>query len=169
MTWDIVPAAQQERDILDNLLEKYLYEFSWYDNDSVNERGRFGYPPLDWYFTQPDRDAFLFYADGKLAGFAMVNDHPEVLGRPFDHSMAEFFVLPAYRRCGLGSYAAKWLFDAFRGHWQVKYHPKNTASVSFWNRVVKDYTGGRYECLSGCQACEPYADGTRADVLCFQT
>ena len=73
-----------------------------------------------------------------------------------------------YRRTGIGRQAVKELFDKFKGSWQLKYHPKNTASVKFWNAVVGEYTGGKYEQIKSCPGTE-YADGTPGDILIFKT
>lgn len=42
----------EEREILSNLLEKYDYEFSQYDNRDVNKLGLYGYQYLDYYWTE---------------------------------------------------------------------------------------------------------------------
>lgn len=65
-----------EKQILANLLEKYQYEFSQYDQSGINALGLFGYPYLDNYWTEENRWAYFIMADGRLAGFAMVNDFP---------------------------------------------------------------------------------------------
>ena len=110
--------------------------------------------------------AFGAWKDGKLAGFAMVNDYPEA-GKT-DYCVSEFFVMHKYRRCGLGKWAAFQLFDRFQGTWQLKRHPGNLPSVAFWDRVVGEYTGGhfRLESMGGEIA---YPDGSPADVFFFDT
>ncbi len=166
MNFEIVPAERHEKEILRNLMEKYDYEFSQYTLEDVNPLGLYGYDWLDGYWTEKGRWAFFLKADGKLAGFAMVNDYPEA-GKT-DYCMSEFFVMYKYRRCGLGSFAARALFDRFRGSWQLKRHPKNLPSVGFWDRVVGSYTKGAYrvESMGGDIA---YPDGTPADVFFFDT
>ena len=42
----------EEKETLFHLLEKYSYEFSQYDQTSFDDKGLFGYPYLDLYFTQ---------------------------------------------------------------------------------------------------------------------
>lgn len=167
MLIEILPVAVYEKEILRNLLEKYAYEFSQYDNRDVGPLGLYGYPYLDHYWVEKNRFAFFIKVDGNLAGFFMVNDYPEVM-RETDYTMAEFFVMHKYRRMGVGKYAAFWAFDRFRGRWQLKRHPKNTASVHFWNGVISQYTNGKYELIASCPG-EPYDDGTLADVFLFQT
>ena len=40
---EIVEAKPEEKDIMMNLLEKYLYEFSQWEKTDVNEEGLYGY------------------------------------------------------------------------------------------------------------------------------
>lgn len=159
------PVLKSQREILKNLLEKYDYEFSQYDLRDVNELGLYGYDYLDYYWTEKNRWAFFIYADGNLAGFVMINDYPEN-GQKTDYTLSEFFVLYKYRRCGVGRYAARAVFDRFRGSWQLKRHPKNLPSVAFWDRVIAEYTGGAYTLLRGVQSAA-YDDGTPADLFYF--
>ena len=156
-----------EKEILRNLLEKYDYEFSQWDQRDVNALGLYGYGYLDNYWTEEKRYAFFIEVDGKLAGFAMVNDYPEV-SEPVDYVMAEYCVLFKYRRCGVGRTAAYALFDRFHGRWQLKRHPKNLASVAFWDSVVSGYTQGRYRLVCGHEEAA-YDDGTKGDIFFFET
>ena len=166
MDFQMVPVREDEKEILRNLLEKYNYEFSQYDQCDVNPLGLYGYSYLDNYWTEKGRWAFFLKVDDKLAGFAMVIDYPEA-GKT-DYNMAEFFVMLKYRRCGLGKWAAFQLFDKFQGTWQLKRHPKNLPSVGFWDHVIGEYTGGdfRLESMGGEIA---YPDGTPGDVFFFTT
>lgn len=158
-------AAAEEKEILRNLLEKYAYEFSQWDGRDVNALGLYGYDYLDCYWTEKNRWAYFLLADGRLAGFAMVNDFPEA-AEPTDYTLAEFFVLFKYRRRGVGRTAARALFDRFRGRWQVKRHPANSASVRFWDAVIREYTGGRYRLETAVPGTE-YEDGTPGDIYFF--
>ena len=166
MQLELQPVSIEEREILANLLEKYDYEFSQWDGRTVNELGLFGYRYLDYYWNEENRWAYFIRADGKLAGFVLVNAHAEAPDRETDFSIAEFCVLYRYRRAGIGGWAAKAAFDLHRGRWQVKYHPKNSGSAVFWNRVVREYTDGRYELAQACPDTE-YTDGTPGDILFF--
>ena len=165
MNFELVPVKEEEKEILRNLLEKYLYEFSQYELEDVNPLGLYGYSYLDCYWTEEGRWAFFLKADGRLAGLAMVNDYPEA-GKT-DYCMSEFFVMYKYRLCGLGAWAVRQLFDRFKGSWQLKRHPKNLPSVAFWDKVVGDYTQGNYRVESRPDAA--YPDGTPGDVFFFST
>ena len=162
------PAALEDREILANLLEKYGYEFSQYDTGmAVNKLGLYGYEYLDCYWWEDEnRWPYFIEADGKLAGFVMINDHPEAPDRKTDFCVSEFFVMYKYRRMGVGKKAFFMAADLHRGTWQLKRHPKNIASVFFWNKAVAEYTGGNYEMIEGYPD-TAYEDGTLADVFFF--
>lgn len=165
---ELVAAAPEQKETLRNLLEKYLCEFAQWDHREVAEDGLYHYPWLDCYWTEPGRFAYLIRVDGHLAGFALVNDYPEIPDRQTDFGLAEFFIMPRYRRMGVGRQAAFQVFDLHRGRWQLQRHPHNLASVHFWNRVVDEYTHGRFEQINGYpNPAVNYEDGTPADVFFF--
>lgn len=165
---ELVPVSLEQKETLRNLLEKYLCEFAQYEQLDVADDGLYHYKWLDCYWTDPNRFPYFIKVDGKLAGFAMVNDYPEIPERTPDFCLAEFFVMPRYRRMGVGKEAAFQLFDRHRGKWQFQRHPHNLPSVHFWNRVVDEYTHGHFELIEGYPNPEVnYRDGTPADVFFF--
>ena len=164
---ELIPVREDEKEILRNLLEKYDYEFSQYTLEDVNPLGLFGYSRVDHYWTDPNRWAFFIKVDGKLAGFVMVITYSES-GEKTDYSMAEFCVLYKYRRQGVGKKAAFKIFERFPGVWELKYHPKNTASEKFWHSVVGEYTGNSYRHFAGGED-TAYPDGSPAQFLLFDT
>ncbi|MGF7142266.1 putative acetyltransferase [Anaerotaenia torta] len=166
MNIGIKQVAADEKEILRNLLEKYDYEFSQWNNRDVNKLGLYGYDYLDNYWTEEKRWAYFILVDGCLAGFAMVNDYPEA-SEATDYSLAEFFIMYKYRRKGIGRIAACRIFDLFHGKWQLKRHPHNISSVHFWNNIVSDYTKGNYRLAEACPNTE-YEDGTLGDVFFFE-
>ncbi|MBQ4451775.1 MAG: GNAT family N-acetyltransferase, partial [Clostridia bacterium] len=87
----------QDRDLLWNINQKYLYEMTNFYDDPMDENGNYHYGHFEDYFTDPKRTAYFIYVDGQLAGFAMLNPYSNLSQSP-DHTMAEFTVFPAYRR-----------------------------------------------------------------------
>jgi len=167
MNITIEPVAKEEKEILRNLLEKYMYEFSQYNNVDVNSLGLYGYSYLDNYWTEKNRFPFFIRVNGKLAGFVMVHDYPEVK-IDTNYTMSEFFVMYKYRRCGIGKYAVKYILDKFRGKWQLRYHPKNEISQKFWIKTINEYTKGKYEIMENNPQAM-YEDGTVGHVLIFNS
>lgn len=127
------------------LFELYAYDFSEILGLDVDESGRFQAPPLDVYWTDPQRHAFLVRVDERLAGFALVQERSRLTGVEAVNDMAEFFVLRRYRRRGVGQHAAGWLFDRFPGPWEVRQRAENHAATTFWRRAIARYTGGRFD------------------------
>ena len=119
MNMELVPVKASKKEILRNLLEKYDYEFSQYDQKDVNDLGLYGYDYLDHYWTEEGRHAFFIRVDGRLAGFVMINTFPEV-EEPTDYTLAEFFVMYKYRGRGVGRSAAFQVFDRFPGKWRPR-------------------------------------------------
>lgn len=159
----------EDREILSNLIEKYDYEFSQYDNRDVNKLGLYGYQYLDCYWwAEEKRWAYFIIVDGHIAGFIMVNDYPEAPDRKTDFVISEFFVMYKYRRSGVGKQAFFKVLNLHKGTWQLKRHPKNKTSVYFWNKVIAEYTKGNYELIESCPDTE-YDDGTPADVFFFES
>lgn len=165
MKTEICPARAEERELLNNLLEKYNYEFSQYDMAAFDDNGMFGYTWLGCYFDgTPRRYAYIVRCDGRVAGFALINDHPERKDMPCDFAVAEFFIAYPYRRRGAGTEVMHRIFESHRGSWQIKYHPKNKASVCFWDGIAGANAAGGFVKLRGD---EDYGDGSESVVLCF--
>ena len=167
MNITIEPVLKAEKEILKNLLEKYSYEFSQYSNLNVNSLGLYGYDYLDCYWTEMNRYPFFIKTDGKLAGFVMVNDYPEVK-IDTNYTLSEFFVMYKYRRHGIGKYAVKYILDKFNGRWQLKYHPKNEAAQKFWIKTIGEYTKEKYEIIENNPEAI-YEDGTIGHILIFNS
>jgi len=142
MEINIQEAAYDQKPILRNLLELYEYDESELTGRDTDEHGLFGYKYLDHYWTEEDRHPFLIYADGKLAGFVLVNRRG-LLGSEA-RVIAEFFVLRAYRRRGVGEEAARQVFDRLPGKWEVAQMACNAGAQAFWKKVIARYTEGRF-------------------------
>src|ERR1700722_14219127 len=92
---DIARATSKERHILANLLQLYIHDFSEYwsgtSQGELEDDGRFFDYALDSYWSNPRRVPLLFRLNGRLAGFALINEHAHT-ERLVDWNMAEFFV-----------------------------------------------------------------------------
>lgn len=122
-----------------NLFQLYIHDFTdfWETRRvEIGEDGRFPpYPPLETYFREPDRSAFLIRADSHIAGFALLDTHSHS-GEPVDHNMGEFFVARPYRREGVGRVAALSLIEERPGQWELAVARRNTGALSFWRGVA---------------------------------
>jgi predicted acetyltransferase len=87
-------------------------------------------------------------ADGRLAGFVLVNRW-SALNRLVDHAVAEFFVLRKYRRIGVGSRAARILFERWPGRWEVAVARYNKPALAFWRKAIPAAVDGAVEEYTG--------------------
>jgi predicted acetyltransferase len=104
------------------------------------------YPYLPLYWEEAGRKPYLFFIEGRVAGFALVR---EVGASVWE--MAEFWVAPAYRRAGIGRAAALHLFRAPPGEWVVSSYPGNAAAEISWREVIP--LKGRSENRAGENGC----------------
>jgi predicted acetyltransferase len=163
----IEPVKKEEKEVLRNLLEKYNYEFSQYDNRDVNDLGLYGYDYLDNYWTEENRFPFFIKINNKFAGFVMINDYPEIKIET-NYSISEFFIMYKYRRLGIGKYGVNYILNKYKGKWQLQYHPKNKTSEKFWIKTIDKYTKGNYELIKSNKEAE-YEDGTIGHIIIFET
>ena len=136
---------EENKEVLYRLLEYSLYEESANDLNEMNEDAIFEYKYFNSYFTDDDRDAYFIREKetNKILGFAMVNTYVQVFEN--GHSIAEFMVIPKYRKNNIGKKVAFELFDRYRGNWEVSPSYNSCSALFFWNRVIKDYTSSNYK------------------------
>jgi predicted acetyltransferase len=135
-------AARPDRELIRRMMELYLYDFSEYTREDLDEHGQFVYGDLDYYWFEKTHAAFIVTVDDKLAGFVLVDE--EVLIDGSQRSISEFFVMRKYRRQGVGQHVARAVFDRLPAQWEVRVMAENTPAQPFWRRVIADYTGGAY-------------------------
>lgn len=96
---ELAAVGKEDRELLWNINQKYLYEMTNYYDDLLDEKGNLHYGYFDAYFTDPERKAFFLYEENALVGFAMIHPYSETGGKP-DYVLAEFTVFPMYRSKG---------------------------------------------------------------------
>ena len=138
-----------DKEILYRLLQFSLFEESENNLRDMNDNAIFEYKYFDSYFTDKDRDAY-FIRDKKtnnLLGFAMVNTYMQIFKK--GHSIAEYMVIPKYRRNKIGKKVAIELFNRYKGNWEVKPLSNSDRAYLFWKNVIEDYTNNNFEFKNG--------------------
>lgn len=139
---ELQPIPETDKLVLRNLLHLYLYDLSEYKQTDVNDHGTFEYPRVDQYWYDDACAPFYLRADGRIAGFVLI--HRYDLLKHNRCVISEFFVLQKYRRRRVGTEAARLIFSAFPGPWEVSEIPANLPSQMFWRRVIGEFTQGAY-------------------------
>jgi predicted acetyltransferase len=131
------------------MMQLYQYDFSEFEGKDLDDHGLFSYKYLDHYWIEESRTPLIVRAEGRLAGFVLVNKHSYTTQERF--CIAEFFIMRKYRRRGIGREAAYRVFGMFGPLWEVRQTKDNTVAQAFWGNVVSKYTGGDFDCKpDGC-------------------
>jgi predicted acetyltransferase len=133
-----------ECNLLNNLLQLYLYDSSIYDRTDVDAYGLYPYEATDVYLTGKGYWAYIIEVQKKSAGFVLIRQ----LGFDLDgdpiRCISEFFVMRRYRRHGVGRAAAIKVLMNYPGTWWVNQNAANTGAGHFWRKVIAEVTGDDY-------------------------
>ncbi len=129
---------------IDAMLQLYIHDFSeqWAGQarGELGEDGRFEGPEVSELWRKADHIPLLIRADGRLAGFCVL-DRQARGARPVDRNVAEFFVVRKHRRSGVGSTAARSVFARYPGVWEVAVRRTNAGGLAFWPKVIAAQPG----------------------------
>jgi predicted acetyltransferase len=99
-----------------------------------------------WLSDGTEHRVLLFRTGRRVVGFAMVGLRPAAWLSPgIDACVAEFYVVPAARRRGVGEAAARRILRRWSGRWEISEVPGNLPAIAFWRKIVGRHTGGRFE------------------------
>lgn len=135
---ELVEVKPEDKTLLWNIHQKYLYEMTNFYNNDMDAEGNYHYGYFDAYFQEPERKALFLFREGQLAGFAMINPY-SYIGKSPDHVLAEFTIFPRFRRKHLAQEAADLIFRQNKGSWEVKYNEANAPAKALWNKVTAKY------------------------------
>jgi predicted acetyltransferase len=108
----------EEKEMLKNLGEHYIYDLSQYSSIDVNDLGLYdNLDDLELYWTEENRYPFFIKVDNRLAGFILVYDGRQIEEIESNYAIDDFFVMYKYKRQGIGKYCARYIFDKFKGKW----------------------------------------------------
>ncbi|WP_423802006.1 GNAT family N-acetyltransferase [Neobacillus sp. SAB-20_R2A] len=137
----LVKVLKKEEQILHNLMQFYIYEFSQFiPAISLEENG--AYKPFDLtpYWSSPIHHPFFIKKDEEFIGFVLVESATE--SEP--NTILEFFIIRKYSGNGFGKIAANEIFTLFPGKWRVTQIEKNEPAKAFWRSTISKFTGGRF-------------------------
>lgn len=129
----IIPARDDFRPLIANLIQLYLYDMTESMPFPVGPDGRFEYDFFDRFWRFP----YLIQSGDEIAGFAFVIDQCPLTARKPCWFMAEFFVLKAYRRRGVGQAAVAAILGHHPGDWHVAVPLANEPAQAFWESALQ--------------------------------
>jgi predicted acetyltransferase len=130
----LIRAFQEHEEVIKNLMQFYMYDFSEFIDCDVEADGLFeAYPYLeDYWKEEKHRFPYIIIKDEKYIGFVLARFIESEKRNYF--SIAEFFIMKRYRREGVGKSIAMQVFNLHKGQWQI-----------FWNKVIDEYTKGQFK------------------------
>lgn len=148
----IIKSDPSNRSVIENMMQLYLHDLSPFTNELPDKNGLFSLGKyFGLYWEEHDRFPYILFHNDQPIGFALVRE----IGLQ-SHSIAEFFVLKAYRKQGL---ATKFAHDVFRRHpgdWSVAQLESHVTAQSFWHNTISSYTKGQFtQTWSNSQPCGP--------------
>ena len=132
----VEPVAVDEAATLENLYQLYAHDFSEHVPLDLDRSGRFAISIHDRWWSGEGHYPFFVRANGKLAGFALVERGSRISSATDVMDMAEFFIVRGARRKNVGTRAAHRLFEIFRGRWELRVRSTNVAAIEFWSRAA---------------------------------
>lgn len=147
MEYFLDKVENKDKNILYRLLQYSLFEESSNDGNEMNENAIFEYEYFEKYFTDIDRVAYFIREKNtnKLLGFVMINTFMQKYDN--GHSIAEFMIIPKYRRQKIGKRVVIDCFEMYKGNWEVSPALGSEIAYNFWNNVINEYTNqnNKYE------------------------
>ncbi|MEU8257285.1 GNAT family N-acetyltransferase [Micromonospora inaquosa] len=127
------PILPDDLPLVERLWQLYRHDLSEFRGTLPDESGSFTLGRLPTYLQDPDSSGYIICQDTRPVGFAFVSSL-EI--QPL--RIAEFFVVRAVRRSGVGSLAARQLFARHTGHWEVPFQEENPGAARFWRRLAAE-------------------------------
>lgn len=143
MKYTLKEITAKEKDILYKLLQFALYDSTKYNPSKLNSKGEYDYKWFNSYFMEETRKSYLITNNDEILGFVMLNEYLQYNNE--GKSIAEFLILPSYRRHHIGSKVATQIFNMFPGTWEVSPLPNSEEAYLFWQNTITKYTKGNYK------------------------
>jgi predicted acetyltransferase len=139
---ELHPAQRDELQIIENLMQFYMYDFSEWLPLQIAEHGFFSIQPKTDYWRRPTTQPFLIRVDGELAGFVTVDDETHIAGAELN--IGYFFIARRFRGQGVGQFVVSALLKRIPGQWQIFHINANLPAQRFWARLIPELTGGDF-------------------------
>jgi len=133
MDIDIIKVNNKGREKLENLLQLYLHDLSYYfpaDYDSNTCKYIYN---IDKYFK--DNYAYFITYNNDIIGFILLDDNKDN-----NYEISEIFVISNYRNKKIADIAVTKLFNKYKGNWTIKAVPNSPIAESFWTKTINNYT-----------------------------
>ncbi|TQF73122.1 hypothetical protein FLM44_13370 [Pseudoalteromonas luteoviolacea] len=119
--------------VYNNLAQAYEAEFSALTEKSPLANGVF---ELDTDLNDPLVTGYICYVADIPTGIAAIYN-----SSPSENEVAEFYIVPFYRKAKLGTQFAHTLWRLRVGHWTIKQIEGAQYATKFWLSAIADFPG----------------------------
>lgn len=157
MKVELKPSNNKDAYIIKNLYPLYLHDISEFEKALPNRHGIIGESDSvatlagqgevqdNWWKKPEELFPYLIFVNGYPAGFNLIATHPCLPQEiEADFVVHEFFLSHAYRGKGVAEQAAIEGFDRHKGKWEVVTYPTHSRAISFWRKVLNNYTRNKF-------------------------
>ncbi len=88
------------------------------------------------------RYAYFIKNGSSYVGMVMVNENLKF--NKNGKCIAEFLIMPKFRRNHIGKKVAYEIFNKFKGNWEIQPMKNNLGAYAFWKNIIFEYTNGNY-------------------------
>jgi predicted acetyltransferase len=139
---ELHPAQRDELEIIENLMQFYMYDFSEWLPLKLASHGFFSIQPKTDYWRHPATQPFLIQVDGELAGFVSVDNEIHIPGA--EHNIGYFFIARRFRGQGVAQFVVSALLSRIPGRWQIFHIDANLPAQRFWAGLIPQISGGEF-------------------------
>lgn len=124
-------------------------------SSGIEADGRYRDDRLRTYLSYEEHWAYLIRNEDEIVGFSLVRK-----SKPETFLIGEFFILPQFRRSGVGRGAVVKILAEFKGSWEIPFQSENLRAATFWRQTIKHL---------GFQATEVVSLESSSDLLLIFT
>ncbi|VVM43469.1 GNAT family N-acetyltransferase [Pseudomonas fluorescens] len=139
---ELHPARRDELEIIENLMQFYMYDFSEWLTLKLAAHGFHSIQPKIGYWRHPATQPLLIQGDGELAGFVTVDNEIHIPGA--EHNIGYFFIARRFRGQGVAQFVVSALLSHIPGQWQIFHIDANLPAQRFWARLIPLMSNGHF-------------------------
>lgn len=135
---EIVPLSRMEE--MRKYFNEYLIELSRFDESiKFDEKGVPIYKWYEYYWNDNNRFPMFLIINDLVAGLAMIRKLEDEL-----YEIAEFYVLPEYRKSGNAMWFANEIISTFNSDFVFSACLRNHIAIKFWTKFAKLFKASSY-------------------------
>ena len=135
----IIPLARREE--MRKYFYDYLIELAQFDDEIMfDESGTPIYKWFEYYWQDKDRYPIYLIIDNKVAGLAMIREVEDMI-----NEIAEFYVLPEYRKDGNAMWFAGEVTRLFEGQFIYSTKFTNSRAIRFWDKFSASFESNEHQ------------------------